>query len=152
MNIKDQFDEAVRSDKVKLYRKKARVMIRPAAAGEVVATRIDGEFETVNAARAGDYVVRGVKGELYVITPEALATRYGPAIGDPDPQGFREYAAKGLCHAFQYEGPPATFEAPWGEEMSVRPGDFIGTSVLGSDQFYRIENSTFVATYFEVPA
>jgi len=152
MNIKEQFDEAVRANKVKLYRKKALVMIRPAVAGEVIATRIDGEQETINTARAGDSVVRGVKGELYVITPEAMANRYGPPIGDPDPQGFREYAAKGVCHAFRYEGPPTTFEAPWGEQMIVRPGDFIGTSVLGSDQFYRIETSAFAATYFEVPA
>jgi hypothetical protein len=152
MNIKDQFDAAVKSNKVRLYRKKAKVDIRPAVAGEVVETRIDGERETVNRAKAGDYVVRGVKGEQYVISPETLANRYGPPVGGPDAQGFRQYGAQGHLHAFRYEGPRATFTAPWGEEMVVNPGDYIGTAALGSDEFYRIERDAFAATYDEVPA
>ena len=115
MNIKDAFDAAVRSNKVRPYRKKANVDIRPAVAGEVIETRIDGERETVNTAKAGDYVVRGVKGEQYVISPETLARRYGPPLSTPDAQGFRQYDAQGVVHAFRYEGPPATFTAPWGE-------------------------------------
>jgi hypothetical protein len=152
MNIKDQFDAAVRSNKVRLYRKKANVAIRPAVAGEVIETRIDCECETVNTAKAGDFVVCGVKGEQYVISPESLASRYGKPVSGPDAQGFRQYDAQGLVHAFRYEGPRATFTAPWGEEMVVNPGDYIGTTSLGSDQFYRIERDAFAATYDEVPA
>jgi hypothetical protein len=152
MNIKDQFDEALRDNRVRLYRKRASMAIRPAVPGEVVETRIDGKIETVNTANAGNYVVRGVKGEQYVITAETLASRYGPPMSDPDAHGFREYGAKGTCHAFRYDGPAATFVAPWGKEMTVNPGDFIVTPVLGSDHFYRIEKDIFAATYVEARA
>ncbi len=152
MNIKDAFDAALKSNKVRLYRKKANVVIRPAVAGEVIETRIDGERETVNTAKAGDYVVRGVKGEQYLITPETLANRYGPPASEPDAQGFRQYGAQGLVHACRYEGPRATFVPPWGEEMVVNPGDYIGTTALGSDHFYRIEQDAFGTTYDEVRA
>jgi len=150
MNIKDAFDAAVRNNKVRPYRKKANVRIRPAVAGEVIETRIDGQRETVNTAKAGDYVVRGVKGEQYVITPETLATRYGPPLSDPDAHGFRQYDAQGVVHAFRYEGAPTTFTAPWGEAMVVNPGDYIGTAALGSDQFYRIARDAFAETYAEI--
>jgi len=70
-DIAARFEEALRAGKVRRYQKKSLVDIRPAAPGEVIATVINGEHETVNSAVAGDYVVRGIKGELYIIRPEA---------------------------------------------------------------------------------
>ena len=83
MDIADKFAEALEADKVRHYRKKQTVAIRPAVPGEVVETVIDGQRETVNTAKAGDYVVRGTKGEHYIISAETLAERYGPPIGAP---------------------------------------------------------------------
>ena len=147
MKIEDQFNEALKGGKVRLYRKQGNVAIRPAAAGEVVETSIEGERETTNTAKAGDYVVRGPKGEQYVITPEILAERYAAPVSGSGPQGFREYPAKGTLHAFQYQGPPARFQAPWGEDMIVNPGDYIGTTHLGSGHFHRVEKNVFAETY-----
>jgi hypothetical protein len=150
MNIAERFAEAVRAGKVRHYRKKQTVAIRPAVPNEVVETVIDGERETVNTARAGDYVVRGAKGEHYVISPETKAERYGGPIGGPQADGFRDYKAKGDVYAFQYEGDTFTFVAPWGENMIVNPGDYIGATEIGSDQIYRIEKSAFADSYVEV--
>ena len=151
MNIADAFAEALRDGKVRCYRKKQTVAMRPALPDEVVETVIDGERETVNTAKTGDYVVRGAKGEHYIISPETQAERYDAPIGSPQPDGYRHYAAKGTIHAFCYEGEPFTFVASWGEDMIVNPGDYIGTPALGSGEFYRIEKTAFAETYIEVP-
>jgi len=44
---------------------------------------IDGARETVNTARAGDYVARGAKGELYIIKPGVVAAPYGEPLTAP---------------------------------------------------------------------
>jgi hypothetical protein len=148
-DIAAKFEEALRAGKVRHYEKKGEVDIRPAAPGEVIATVIDGVRETVNTAAAGDYVVRGVKGELYVIKPETLANRYGGPLTAPDQEGFRRYPAKGDFYGFRYEGAPIKFVAPWKEYMIANPGDYIGTNAMGSKEFYRVEQSAFAATYTE---
>ena len=148
-DIAARFEEALRAGKVRRYQKKSLVDIRPAAPGEVIATVINGEHETVNSAVAGDYVVRGIKGELYIIRPEALAKRYGGPLTVPDREGFRRYPAKGDFYGFRYEGAPIKFVAPWKEYMIANPGDYIGTNAMGSKEFYRVEQSAFAATYAE---
>ena len=150
MDIAVLFDGALQANKVRLYRKKTSALIRPAKAGERVETWLDGERETLNTAKAGDYVVRGLKGEHYIIGADALVDRYGPPLGAPDAQGFRRYVAKGNAYAFRYDGKPFKFVAPWGEDMIVNPGDYIGTAEIGSDRFYRIEKDAFAETYEEV--
>jgi len=146
------FEAAVTINSVRTYRKSAIVAIRPAIAGEIIETWLEGERETVNTARPGDYVVRGVNGEHYIITSGTLAKRYGPPMTEPDAEGFRQYTATGSCHAFEYEGQAFTFVAPWGEEMIVNPGDYIATPAIGSSDIYRIERNAFLATYREAQA
>jgi hypothetical protein len=148
-DIAAKFEEAMRGGKVRHYEKKGQVDIRPAIPGEVITTVIDGERETVNTAAAGDYVARGVKCELYIIKTETLAKRYGGPLTAPDKDGFRRYPAKGDFYGFRYEGAPFKFLAPWKEDMIAKPGDYIGTNAMGSNEFYRIEQSAFVATYAE---
>jgi hypothetical protein len=147
--IAAKFAEALRAGNVRHYAKKGQVDIRPAVAGEVIETVIDGVRETVNTAAPGDHVVRGVKGELYVIKAETLAKRYGEALTPPDPEGYRSYPAKGDFYAFRYEGEPFRFTAPWKEGMIANPGDYIGTTAMSSQEYYRIEQSAFAATYAE---
>ena len=148
-DIAAKFEEALRIGKVRRYEKKGEADIRPAAPGEVVTTVIYGERETVNTAAAGDYVVRGIKGELYIIKPETLTKRYGGPLTAPDKDGFRRYPAKGDFYGFRYEGEPFKFVAPWKEDMIVKPGDYIGTNAMGSNEYYRVEQSAFAATYAE---
>ena len=152
MDIADRFDEALRANKVRHYRKRQNVPIRPAVPGEVIETVIEGQRETVNTAKAGDYVVRGAKGENYIITAQILADRYGPPISGPRADGYYEYPAKGNCYAFRYEGEPFKFVAPWGEDMLVNPGDYVATGEVGSNLFYRIEQHAFAETYVEAPS
>jgi hypothetical protein len=148
-DIAAKFEEALRAGKVRHYEKKGHADIRPAVAGEVIATVIDGERETVNTAAASDHVVRGVKGELYIIKAETLAKRYGGPLTTPDKDGFRRYPAKGDFYGFRYEGEPFKFAAPWKEDMIAKQGDYIGTNAMGSNEYYRVEQSAFVATYAE---
>lgn len=146
-----KFENALRAGKVRLYRKSADVDIRPAVPDELIETVIEGERETVNTAKPGDYVVRGPKGEQYIISAEILADRYGPPLTAAQDDGYRQYPAKGGLYAFRYEGEPFKFVAPWGEDMIVNPGDYIGTNVLGSNEFYRVEKDAFAVTYAVVP-
>ena len=147
IDITAKFEEARRADRVRHYSKKGHADIRPAVPGERIKTVIDGEGETVNTAGSGDYVVRGAMGEHYVIKAKKLAERYGAPISDPDSEGYRKYPAKGDFYAFRYEGEPFKFIAPWGEDMIANPGDYLGTNVMGSNEFYRIEKNAFAATY-----
>jgi hypothetical protein len=80
-----------------------------------------------------------------------MAARYGAPLSGygPEAEGFREYAAKGTLHAFQYEGPPAKFATSWGKDMIVNPGDYIATTEIGSNHFHRIERDIFLETYVE---
>jgi hypothetical protein len=149
-DIATKFGEALRAGQVRHYAKKGHADIRPAVAGEVVETVIDGVRETANTAAPGDYVVRGVKGEFYIIKAETLAKRYGEPLTAPDRDGFRRYPAKGEFFAFCYEGQPFKFVAPWKEDMIANPGDYIGTTVMGSNEYYRIEKTAFAMTYGEV--
>jgi hypothetical protein len=146
-DVAAKFAEALRTDKVRHYSKKAQVDIRPAIPGERVETVIDGKLETVNTAGPNDYVARGVKGEHYIIKAETLATRYAAPLSDPDRDGYRRYPAKGSFFGFCYEGEAFKFVAPWKEDMIANPGDYIGTNVMGSNEFYRIEKGAFAATY-----
>ena len=131
---------------------KLALVSTPAVPGEVVETWLAGQRETHNTAKPGDHVVQGTKGEHYIISPEALSDRYGPPMGAADAQGFRRYVAKGNSYAFRYDGEPFKFVAPWGADMIVNPGDYIGTEEVGSNEFYRIEKDAFAETYEEVNA
>jgi hypothetical protein len=148
-DVAAKFAEALRAGKVRHYRKKGQVDIRPAVPGEKIETVIDGEYETVNTAAAGDYVARGHKGELYILEPETLAERYGEPLTPPDRERYRRYPAKGDFYGFCYEGEPFKFVAPWKEHMIANPGDYIGAGAMGSKAYYRIEKSAFAATYAE---
>ena len=148
-DVAAKFAEAMRAGKVRHYEKKGHVDIRPAVAGEKIETVIDGVRETVNTAAPGDHVVRGVKGELYIVKPDVLAKRYGEPLTSPDREGFRRYPAKGGFYGFRYEGESFKFVAPWKEEMIANPGDYIGTNAMSSKEYYRIEQSAFAATYAE---
>lgn len=121
---------------------------RPAIAGEVIKTVIDGKPETVNTATAGSFVVVGPKGEQYILDGATFAARYIAVDGAPTSRdGYKQYHAIGSVYAYKNDAGPFTFMAPWKEEMICNPGDMIATTEIGSKDIYRIEREVFASTY-----
>lgn len=147
MDVRSMFRTAQASGLVKHYKKFGTVTARPGVPGETVTTVIDGETETVNTAGVDDMVITGSKNERYITSRAKFITRYDPVLGQPG-----VYVAKGECWAFEVpaDTPEFSFDAPWGEKMLCKPGDFIATpqilDPLLSD-IYRIERGAFDATY-----
>ncbi len=140
------FKKAEQTGLVAKYNKFGKVTVRKAKPGEVIDTIIGGKKETTNTAKTGDVVVQNPTGELYVMTESKFLGRYTVS----GTIGAKPIAAKatGSCWAFQYKGQAFSFQAPWGEEMIVEPGDFIAQSAQGNyDDIYRIEKNAFKRTY-----
>lgn len=109
-------------------------------AQEVVTITADG-VETANTATPGDFIVSGVSGELYVVKASKFAALYDGEVGETvvPTQAPRQVARYG----------EVTFTAPWGEEMVLKPGDYLVAD--GDGGFYRIAAEEFHATY-NIPA
>ena len=138
------------SDFVRLYEKFGAFDCRAAKAGENVLTIINDQIETTNVARDGDVVVRGPKGEEYIISLKKFVDRYrvDKALTDD----YQKFETKGRVLAYMHIGPSFKFVASWGEEMIVDDGDYLATPCnlipLGfDDEVYRIERTVFNETY-----
>jgi hypothetical protein len=107
-----------------------------------IETIIGGRTETVNIARKDDFIVCGPLGEKYVIKAEKFPRLYiGNVGGIVKPEQSDRLVAK-------YDGKQdITFNAPWGEKMLAKPGDWI---VKDGQGYYRIARVAFDATY-EIP-
>lgn len=136
----DYFLKALDAEKVIFYNKVGDVQAAKALVETRVVTIIDGEQETVNTAKPGDYIVTGARGEKYVLAPEKFENRYKH-------KGGNVWSATGGCYAVQYEGPTIAFKAPWGEDMICNDQDYICSTVLTGDDVYRIERLAFLETY-----
>jgi hypothetical protein len=138
-----------------LYAKFKTVKARTATAGEQVVTITADGIETTNTAHEGDMVVQNetAAGEQYIIQKEKFASRYTP--GEQLESLWRRYQPIGKVvamevgpHMLQAMGWSAEFdiEAPWGEPMKVRTGDYLVTPP-GDAQVYRIAAQEFAETY-----
>lgn len=109
--------------------------------GQVLITTYtsDGK-ETQNTAEPGDIVMSGPSGEKYVIKGKKKFDKlYTGEIGNTvtSEQSPRTVAL--------YKGKPMSFTAPWGEQMIIKPGDWL---VKDGDQgYYRIAKKEFEQTY-----
>lgn len=136
-----------------LYKKTGKYDIRLGKPGEKIDTYIDGEKETTKTVHDGELVVKGPKGELYVLTDAKFRKKY---IVDKEPtEEYQQYESKGLVRAYEYRGEDFTFMADWGEEMICKTGDYLASPVSDADdrdypEVYRIERSVFDITYSEV--
>lgn len=131
------------------YRKFGTVRARLAQEGERVVTEIDGKVETTNTASAGDVIVTNPGGEEYIIQVDKFTSRYtGPELTSEN----QEYEAAGEAFSTVWTGPESTFQASWGEQMIIEPGDML-TSLSedgmpkGKFGVYRIEKNAFAQTY-----
>lgn len=98
----------------------------------------DGK-ETQNTAEPGDIVMSGPSGEKYVIKAKKFDKLYTGGVGNtvtPE-QGPRTVAL--------YKGKPMSFTAPWGEQMIIKPGDWLVKD--GDKGYYRIAKKEFKETY-----
>jgi hypothetical protein len=105
---------------------------------KVVTITADGK-ETENTAVPGDIIMSGPSGEKYVVKSakfEKLYTKQEDGTVIPE-QSPRQVA--------RYDGTDeVTFTAPWGEQMVLKPGDYL---VKDGDGFYRIAKKEYEITY-----
>jgi hypothetical protein len=127
---------------VQRYEKHGQFQFRPAISGEVIVTEIDGEVETKQVAKDGQFVITGPAGETDAIDGTKFGARYqvvSSGLCQPAP-------GVGEVEAFEYGGDSFTFVAPRGEPMVVNSGDMVATTGT-DDDVYRIKRSVFDATY-----
>jgi len=109
------------------------------ADGVKVRTVTSDGLETVNTANKGDVVMSGPSGEKYVVKGSKFGKLY---TRNPDGTVIPEQSPRMVA---RYDGPESTIKAPWGEEMVVKPGDYIVKEADG--KFYRIAKKEYEATY-----
>ena len=136
-------------------KKYKNIYARRAKPGEEVQTITADGLETINRAGANDFVVKNQTGagEVYVMDKKKFTDRY--VFFKRGDDGFDEYLPKGKIIALelttgvlQQLGLPDefVFEAPWGEPMVAKKGDYIACPPGGSEA-YRIARKEFFETY-----
>lgn len=108
----------------------------------VLTITADG-LETENVAEPGDVVMSGPSGETYVVKAAKFGDLYdtGPGaivVPNQSPRLVARYTGSS----------EVVFTAPWGEDMVLKPGDYIVGGA--SEDIYRIAKKEFEATYDEV--
>lgn len=136
---------SINKSKAQLYKKFGSVSCRLAVPGEVIVTSLAGQVETQNTATKGDVVIKGVKGEEYILALNKFSARY--KVDSPVAEAYRTYEPSATCLAFEYEGEDMQFMAPWGETMVLNRGDYLATTQCDIPEVYRIEREAFFATY-----
>lgn len=141
---------AAHDENVKLYKKSGTFKARNGKSGEHVVTEIDGEKETEKTVKDGEVVIKGPKGEMYVVSTKKFNDRY--EVDKELTDEFQDYKAKGLIYAYEYKGPTFKFRASWDEDMLCKEGDFLACPVTDPEEaiageVYRIERGVFDETY-----
>lgn len=140
----------------RLYKKIGVVHARPAVAGEMIVTFINGIEETTNTANEGDVVVTGAAGEQYIIGGDKFRSRYTPIASAEDINGNLAYQASGHCRAIRNPfGGPVEILASWGEaqygDENCYFADACDAEGNGDLEPYIIEGKAFEDTYGLVP-
>lgn len=105
----------------------------------VVTTTSDGK-ETQNVAEPEDIIMSGPSKENYVVKASKFPKLYvGNVGGNVHPEQSPRQVAL-------YGGEQFKFKAPWGEDMIIKPGDYLVKDPSGNG-YYRIAKSEFEQTY-----
>ena len=105
-----------------------------------IATVTADGLETTNTAQKNDIVMSGPSGEMYVIKAAKFGKLYSGQTGGPvtTEQTPRMVAL--------YDGTDEVmFKAPWGQDMVLKPGDYLVKE--GEGQYYRIAKQEYEQTY-----
>jgi hypothetical protein len=107
-----------------------------AAATQTVRTPLD---KTTNTASAGDFVICGPLKETYVVKPSKVIKAYSIVntvmVPNPEPRVVAKWSGDRSIK----------FRAPWGQDMTAKPGDYIVKQ--GDGNFYAIDGTAFKLTY-----
>lgn len=108
------------------------------SAMKVVTITADGK-ETENTAVPGDIIMSGPSGEKYVVKATKFGKLYTPqadgtVIPEQSPRQVARYTGKD----------DITFTAPWGEQMILKPGDYV---VQDGEGYYRVAKKEYDVTY-----
>ena len=134
--------------KAQVFKKQGTVQARPAVEGEQITTTLaSGAHETVNIAKANDWVMTNPSGEQYIISKEKFFGRYESASED----GI--YQAKGYCRAIKNPfNKPIEIMASWGSPQTGDENCMIadicdsnGDNIGGEP--YLIDAKAFTETY-----
>lgn len=139
----------------KVYKKFKKVFARAAVEGEQIQTITSDGLETTNTAKAESFIIKNQTeaGEMYIIGAKKFHERYDFLEEGMD--GFSVYAAKGKIVAVEMNDDLLKelnlpeeyyFVAPWGEEMVVKKGDFLG-GPQDFSEVYRLARKEFFETY-----
>jgi hypothetical protein len=105
----------------------------------VVTMTSDGK-ETQNTAEPNDIIMSGPSGEKYVIKSAKFPKLYVGQIGGP------VHPEQGPRNVSVYTGQvPVNFTASWGENMVLKPGDYLVKEAEG--KYYRIAKKEYEMTY-----
>ncbi|PID32514.1 hypothetical protein CR970_00050 [Candidatus Saccharibacteria bacterium] len=132
-----------------VYRKTGTVTAELADVEQEVKTVLsNGNVETVNTAKVGDYIVTNPGKETYVLDPETFGKRYDPTDKDGT------FRAKGMIRAFRNNtGSPVSIVPPWGGTQTGDADCMFATiydpenpDEIGTDR-YIIGHEEFKETY-----
>lgn len=136
------------------YKKSGKFLYRLAKLNETILTVVSGKLETMKEAKSGDVVLINIEigssAERYIVDNETFHVRYSTKSTEYflDGQTWFLALARGELHGFFYVGETIKFDAPWGEEMLLEDGDFLGRPVGDNeDDIYRVEKDAFNNTY-----
>jgi len=106
----------------------------------VVTVTSDGR-ETQNVASPGDVIMSGPSGERYVVKAAKFPKLYqevsdGVVIPEQSPRQVAQYLGT----------EEVTFQAPWGEDMVLKPQDYLVREADGKG-YYRIAKKEYELTY-----
>lgn len=98
--------------------------------------------ETQKAVAIGDVIISGPSGEKYNIGSEAKLIKNYPI----EVNGGRKPDTTAVRMVAKYTGTvPVNFVAPWGEQMILKPGDYLVREDEG--KYYRIAKHEYEQTY-----
>ena len=114
---------------------------------EITTYTADGK-ETTNIGNENDIVMSGPSKEKYIIKKEKLTKLYQGNIGEEIiPNQDIRFVAKMTPDIFDYfnlSHDNTNFKASWGEDMILKPEDYL---VKSDDEYYRIAKKEYEETY-----
>ena len=134
------------------YRKTTSFRVRARRLTEEDVKQRRGIIHTMEgpvAFQAGDYLVRGIKGEEYPITPQNFAVLYDERSMEPDGEGFAWYRPANLIHQAVQIAEPFTVERKAGGIDTGKAGDYLVRTGQGSNGRV-VDRTIFEQTYERV--
>lgn len=135
------------------FQKFLKIKAKPADPGSWVITQTTDGIETKNQAKPGDWLVENQTEakEQYLVSEKSFEEKYS-FLEKRGEWGI--YAPKGKILAVEFNEKlgaknlpkQLVFEAPWGEKMRLRIGDYL-VCPLDKSEIYRIAQKEFLETY-----